>query len=420
MSTLSRRHFMSGALAGAGLLAVAGRPRHSRAAAPGTAKNVILLVASGGWDVTYALDPKPGLATVDVPAGTLSMYGDLPIWTDPSRPGVAAFFAAHAAVTAVVNGIYVRSIAHPECMKRMLTGTPSSSNPDLAAIAAHETGRDLPLPYLILGNSAFTGPLAASAGRAGSRNQLVTLLDPAQAWPPPVGVAASRFTPDAADEAAIRAFVDAGAERERAVRGAHGYNRRRLDDFATSLQRGDLLRGEAAGFGQRGRALSLTQQMDLAVDVLEQGIARATMLDTRILWDTHDGNDDQNAYFDTTFRALKGLIDDLTARDMLDDTIVAVMSEMSRTPKLNGDAGKDHWPVTSAMIIGGGVRGGRAYGGSTDELNAALVDLATGERDSSAPGTIQTDNLVAGVLTLAGVDPEPWFPGVEALGGFRV
>jgi hypothetical protein len=425
MTRFSRRFSLQRAALGAAVCALPQR-RSARAATTGGGKNVILLLAAGGWDVTYALDPKPGLTTVDAPPGTLSRYGDLSIWTDAARPNVAAYFEAHAGVTAVVNGLTVRSVAHPECRKRVLTGTPSAASPDFAAICAHETGRELPLPYLVMGDNAITGPLAASAGRVGSRKQLVALLDDAQGYAPPADApAGSGFTPDAADQAAMRAWVNARLERERATRGARGYNRRLVDDFSGSLERGDLLREHAAGFGRRGGSISLAAQMTLAVDVLDQGISRATMLDSRLPWDTHTDNDDQNGFHDTIFGALRGLVDDLAARPgraagakLLDETIIVVVSELSRTPKLNAAGGKDHWPVTSAMVIGGGVRGGRAYGGTSDRLEAEPIDLATGAVAASG-GTLQTSQLAAGVLELAGADPAAWFPGVEPLRAFH-
>jgi hypothetical protein len=307
----------------------------------------------------------------------------------------------------------------------MLTGTPSSASPDVGAICAHELGRDLPLPYLILGDEAFTGPLAASAGRVGLTNQLTALLDPAQAYPAPAGAAYPQpaFVPTDEDEAAIRAFVTARAERERAVRGALGYNRARIDDFLDSLDRSDRLRRYASGFGERGRNLLLQDQAALAAQVVEQGISRAAMLDSRLQWDTHNRNEDQNEHHEALFAALKLLVDDLAARPgaragstLLDETVVAVVSEMSRTPRLNAEGGKDHWPVTSMMVLGGGVRGGRALGGTTDAVEAAPVDLATGAL--SEDGTaLETEHMAAGLLALVGVEPEAYLPGVEPLRG---
>ena len=423
MATFKRREILLGGLAGAAALALP-RLRRPRAGETRPARNLLIVLAAGGWDTTYALDPKPGENGVDVPAGALTPYGDLDIWTDAARPSVTAFFEAYAPITAVVRGISVRSIAHPECKKRMLTGTASSANPDLGAICGHELGRDLPLPYLILGDEAFTGPLASSAGRVGLTNQITALLDPAQAYPAPAGAPYPQpaFVPSADDEAAIRAYVSATAGRERAVRGSLGYNRARVDDFLDSLERSDRLRPFAGGLGGRGRNLLLADQAGLAAQVVEQGISRAVMLDSRLQWDTHNRNEDQNEHHEALFAALSLLVADLAARPgaagstLLDETVVVVVSEMSRTPRLNAQGGKDHWPVTSMLVIGASVRGGRALGGTTDAVEAAPVDLATGEL-SSGGSTLQSENVAAGVLELVGVDPGLYLPGVEPLRG---
>jgi uncharacterized protein (DUF1501 family) len=91
---------------------------------------------------------------------------------------------------------------------------------------------------------------------------------------------------------------------------------------------------------------------------------------------------------------------------------------MGRTPRLNADAGKDHWPVTSAMLLGAGVRGGRMLGGTSDELDALSIDLQSGAIDAGGK-QLQAGNLVAGVLETLGVDPEAYLPGVEPLRAFR-
>ncbi|HKE19937.1 MAG TPA: DUF1501 domain-containing protein [Kofleriaceae bacterium] len=424
MAMFTRRDVVLGGLAGAAALSLP-RLRVPRADEPRPARNLLIVLAAGGWDTTYALDPKPGIDGVDVPAGAVTAYGDLDLWTDASRPAVTAFFDAYAAMTAVVRGISIRSIAHPECKKRMLTGTASSARPDLGAICAHELGRDLPLPYLILGDEAFTGPLAASAGRVGLTNQITALLDPAQAYPAPSGApyAQPAFVPSADDEAAIRSFVSARAEREKAVRGALGYNRARIDDFLDSLERSDRLRPYAGGFGGRGRNLKLEDQAALAAQVVEQGISRAVMLDSRLQWDTHTQNEDQSGFHDALFASLHGLLDDLAARpgagtgaSLLDETVVVAISEMSRTPRLNAQGGKDHWPVTSMLVMGAGVRGSRALGGTTDSVEAASVDLATGQVVDGGT-TLQTENVIAGLLELVGVEPNAYLPGVEPLRG---
>lgn len=389
----------------------------ARAAAP-VPKNLILVYASGGWDPAYVLDPKPGSPVVSMPAGRARSYGsDLRVWIDDSRPNIAAFFDAWAPVTAVVNGISVNSISHQECRQRMLTGTRSETSPDVAALAAFELGWDLPAPYLVLGPSAFTGDLASGAARLGNMNQIVALLDPpaAAAGPYP----APGFVPSSAEEAAIRQWIEGRANRVGAIRATSGRNQRRLADFLDSLDRGDLLRQNATGFGTIGQTLSLAAQRVLAVEMLRNGISATVHLDTTESWDSHDGINEQGRFNDALYRELKGLADDLASRpgrtagnNMLDETVVAVVSEMGRTPRANGSGGKDHWPTTSALVFGGGIAGGRSLGATSDGLQPRRIDLATGAPDDGGR-LLGTDAFLAGLLTSCGVDAGRMFPYAE-------
>jgi len=64
-------------------------------------------------------------------------------------------------------------------------------------------------------------------------------------------------------------------------------------------------------------------------------------------------------------QALSQLIKDLDQRGLLESTLVMVSSEFGRTPKINKDAGRDHYPkVFSVMLAGGGIKGGTIYGTS--------------------------------------------------------
>jgi uncharacterized protein (DUF1501 family) len=71
--------------------------------------------------------------------------------------------------------------------------------------------------------------------------------------------------------------------------------------------------------------------------------------------------------FDQAFSAL---ILDLEQRGMLDETLVVVLTDFGRTPRINGNAGRDHYPnVYSVAMTGGGIRGGQVHG-SSDTLGA--------------------------------------------------
>jgi hypothetical protein len=78
---------------------------------------------------------------------------------------------------------------------------------------------------------------------------------------------------------------------------------------------------------------------------------------------------------------------------------------------LNSLGGKDHWPYTSAMIVGAGVRGGQVIGASNEQLIGEKIDFNTGGLASS--GTeVDVVNLHAGLLAAFDIDPEQYFPGI--------
>ena len=121
-------------------------------------------------------------------------------------------------------------------------------------------------------------------------------------------------------------------------------------------------------------------------------------------WDTHRRNfislkDHLLPPFD---RCISALLDDLTESGMLDDTFVVVTGEFGRTPKINKDAGRDHWgPVNTMMFFGGGVRGGTIVGAS-DRIGAEPT------RDDVYP-----ENFAATIYEALGIPREAHWMDVE-------
>ena len=424
---LSRRNVLAGSAAALGAAAIV-NPYASpaRALDIGAARHLVTLYAYGGWDTTYALDPKPGLATIDAPAGQIQSFGDIPIFTNFSRPAVNTFFQKWGGSTAVIRGIQMQSIVHSDCSKRLLTGTASDANPDMGSIVSFELGRELPAPYLVLGSTSYSGPLASIAARAGTVTQIRQLLDPAAALPPADPTMPARFVPDGNEADFMRKYLDARTERAAAVRGQYGYNKRRFDDFISSVERADVLRDFSDGFGNEfAFTLDLETQTTLGLDAIANGVCHSVHMEQSFAaWDTHTGNAMQDGMHQDLFGALDNLAEQLMARPgtlggatLFDETVVAVVSEMGRTPLLNEQGGKDHWPVTSALIFGAGVRHG-VYGQSSDNLTADNINLISGAYDESGQ-QLQYGNLAAGILNLAGVDAEPYLPGREPFTAFH-
>ncbi len=86
-----------------------------------------------------------------------------------------------------------------------------------------------------------------------------------------------------------------------------------------------------------------------------------------ITWDTHKDNFNQmkNRLVPPMEKAYVALLDDLSERGLLEETLVIWMGDFGRTPIINKEAGRDHWPQCYSMVLaGGGVRGGQVVGES--------------------------------------------------------
>ena len=114
-------------------------------------------------------------------------------------------------------------------------------------------------------------------------------------------------------------------------------------------------------------------------------------------WDTHTNNfailkDNKLPGLDQTYSAL---MEDLDARGLLDETLVVLMSEMGRTPRINANGGRDHWTYCySVVLAGAGIRGGSIYGES--DAQAAYV--------KDRP--VSTSDICATIYHCLGIDPE--------------
>ena len=121
-------------------------------------------------------------------------------------------------------------------------------------------------------------------------------------------------------------------------------------------------------------------------------------------YDMHENNFGMLRQFNLPLldRLLPALVDDLDERGLLDSTLVVVMGEMGRSPRVNGKAGRDHWPQCGfSFMIGGGVKQGMVFG-STDR------HAGYPESHPVSPG-----DVVATIYHLLGIDPHTTVPQLD-------
>jgi hypothetical protein len=161
--------------------------------------------------------------------------------------------------------------------------------------------------------------------------------------------------------------------------------------------------GEGGGGGngaEMGYARHMRgQNLLLARRLVEAGVPFVNVYDFKQQgqnWDAHfkGANQHKTHLLPQADQGLSALIEDLDARGLLDSTLVVAMGEFGRTPKINAEGGRDHWPdCYTVLLAGGGVRGGAAYGAS-DRLAAYPAS------DPVTPG-----DLAATIFWRFGFDP---------------
>jgi uncharacterized protein (DUF1501 family) len=130
-----------------------------------------------------------------------------------------------------------------------------------------------------------------------------------------------------------------------------------------------------AGF-ERDGAPRMVRNFCLARRLVEAGARVVTMNFTRWDWHGPDGKNFVQGAKDMPLLdlALSALVEDLHQRGLDQDVSVVVWGEFGRTPKINKEAGRDHWPAVScALLAGGGMKTGQAIG-TTDKHGGQAVD----------------------------------------------
>lgn len=171
--------------------------------------------------------------------------------------------------------------------------------------------------------------------------------------------------------------------------------------FSTEARTAFDLQQEPRQRRARYGARTIGQSCLLARRLIERGVPFVTVNSTG--WDTHEsaytrlkegytGAKVPVGLVPSLDTALAALVDDLNQTGLLDDTLVIVMGEFGRTPKINTAGGRDHWPrAFSVAMAGGGVQGGQVVGASD----------RTGETPAESP--ITPTDLVATIYSLLGI-----------------
>jgi len=381
---LSRRGFLTvGAVGGLGLnLAGLLQLRQAKAELkkydfiPAKADSVIHIFLPGGMAHQESFDPKP-YSPIEYRGemGTIKTNtGEVVSETIPQLAKIADRFA-------IVRSMTHGEAAHERGTHNMFTGykpSPALQYPSFGSVISHEYGprHSLP-PYVCIPNqpNIYAGPgylsssyaafsLGADPASGGFKVRDLNL---------PGGVTDERF---ARRRSALEAVNDYFAEKDKSdnVGAMNTFYERAYSVISSQKAREAFdIEKEDANLRDRYGRNQAGQRMIMARRLVEAGVRMVTL--TYGGWDMHNAvTPGMKRQMPPLDQALATLLLDLEQRGLLERTLVMVSSEFGRTPKINQNAGRDHWPkVFSVMLAGGGITGGMIHG--TSNATASEPDL---------------------------------------------
>jgi Protein of unknown function (DUF1501) len=412
---LSRRDWLKLALAGVGTVSASGWLEPLARAAAGNPKrkrSCILLWMSGGPSTIDLWDLKPGhknggpFKEIDTAAAGVKIGEHLPT------------VAKHMKDLAIIRSMTTKEADHERATFQMRTGQlplVSVAYPTLGSLVAKELEDETaPLPpFVSINSSRFFTSSGQGAGFLGARYAPLAIgedavfrgeLSPDEVLRvedvvPPKGVSAEEA------EARVRLLAEAQREFAGSRTGAPIDSHRVASQRAVQLMRSEARKAfelgdeKAALRDAYGRSV-FGQGCLLARRLVERGVPFVEVTlsgqgSNLQGWDTHLNNFDQvRGLCEVLDPAWGALMGDLKERGLLETTTVVWMGEFGRTPKINGQNGRDHWPNSWATVVGGGgIKGGQAVGKTSAD------GTAVEERPVSAA------DLIATVCVALGLDP---------------
>ena len=391
---MSRRHFMRH-LAGASALALPAFAftRTLRANAPALAKankSAILIWLNGGPPTIDMWDLKPGAPTAG-PLKPIATTGDLQISEKLPK------LAGQMKHLSVVRSMSTREADHERGRYYMHTGyvpNPSVEYPSYGSVISHEL-EDL-VPQLEIPPFVSIGGPSEGPGFLGMAYAPFQVDPNGNVRDTQMGVPWQRM----ADRLKLLEAVEARFinERRGSAAAEHAKVLKKTQDLLTSDQmKAFQVRSEPqdiqAKYGNTnvGRGCLMARRLvEVGVPFVEVDFGG---------WDLH-----QNCFttLDTKLpeldQAFSALIEDLKQRGLLSNTVVLCMGEFGRTPRINGNAGRDHFArAWSAVLGGGGIRGGRAIGKTNADGTAVDTEPYSSE------------DLMASVCRALGISLETTF-----------
>ncbi|MCB9524740.1 MAG: DUF1501 domain-containing protein [Myxococcales bacterium] len=363
----------------------------------------VFVHAGGGWDPTMLCDPKGMRNEEDEDPVNHFLTDDIGTAGNLRYAPIGdhrAFFDKHYQRTLVINGVDSQTNNHDSGTRHMWSGKLAEGYPALAALIAGTQARSKPMAFISNGGYDLTGGLVAPT-RTGNIGLINRIAFP-NAIDPRNPVEGERYHTDATYER-----IQAALERRRGWLGQR-YGLPKATATQDALYAARVGKNEVRQLSEylpQELERGLKGQAQVCCAAFRAGIAKTANL-TRGGFDTHGNHDDAHtASMSDLLAGVDFLWDEAERQGIADKLTVVMGSDFGRTPSYNSGNGKDHWAITSVMLMGKGIPGNRVIGGTDERVRPLTVDPGTLAL-SDGGIRIEPGHIHAALRRLAGVDSE--------------
>lgn len=356
--------------------------------------------ASGGWDPTLVCDPKGRVDEQEVDPVNhyfVDQIREVGPFKVPPVPGLEAFYTRFRNELLVLNGVDTQTNSHETGTRHTWSGSMDPGMPALGALLGTRPEPRPTLSYLAHGGYDVTDGLVAPT-RLADTSAILEVAYPQRLDPSKED---STFLPESLMARVAQAREDRlgrlheAATLPRIARAQELLQRARSGD--NELARlAPLLSGTPPGN-------SLQRQAQVSLACFEAGVAVAASLETGG-FDTHGNHDASHTpRVQDLIAGVTYAMDEAERRGIADKVVIVVGSDFARTPYYNDGMGKDHWSITSMLLMGPGIRGGRVVGATDGRQVPLKLDPETlTPRDNGV--RITPADVHASLRQLAGMD----------------
>lgn len=377
---------------------------------------ILLVLVPGGWDSSMVFDSKIDSPYVSIEEGSQNALGakQIPYVDHPNRPSVKKWFDTYGGNASIVKGLYTGSLDRLEALEKSLSAVPpEKSRPvDWLTFYSANLNPTLLAPHFVIDSPYFPGHLGATV--ISTNFSQIRALEEEKIDENKVLPEKNRALIESFRKTELTKFMSnigegtLDGDKYSSLYAAsirHTVLQKSLKEIMVSLKSSK----QCSDFCVSGK---------IAIEMFARGYSLAATISHKdpSYWETYENHfTRQSTQFESLFSDLLEIMDYSKSKEILSSTVIIVMSERGRAPRINAKYGKESWPYTSLLLWGPGIKPA-SIGGQTDAaLRGIPIDPLFGSSAGANPVLLEPAHVFSGLFMRYNLPSKLLIPNIKPL-----